>query len=439
MRSALWLAAALWAVSFPLFSTLHTHQVWGTSAAAGYLVAALVAAVADGRRGRLFPVMSALAGAVLVPLLLLVLAGWAQSEVEVIERSGALLVQQAGPYLTDPRAVTDYTPYLPAMALLGLPRALLGDGGWALRLLGDARIWCAAVALLCLWAGSRVLRRPTGAAHVSAAHTSAAHVSAVARRQAPGTGPAVLLASPLVALPLCVSGVDLPLIGLCGLGLALATRDRPVAAGLVLAAACAMKWTAWPAAVVAAALVAGVHGARPALRCAGAALVATLALVLPSALLAPGPMAEQVLAFPAGRGAVATPAASPLPGHLLAELGPWGWYTAVGLLLCGGLAVAVSLVVRPPITLVAAVDRLALGLSLAFLLAPAGRFGYFALPFVLVLWARLADGNRSGPAAAPAPAGPRPEPRTTGVRRRVPHPTTVPRRPSAVPGPEGVR
>jgi hypothetical protein len=218
----------------------------------------------------------------------------------------------------------------------------------------------------------------------------------------------VLLASPLVALPLCVSGVDLPLIGLCALALALASRRRPVAAGLVLAATCSLKWTAWPAVAVAVSLLAGACGARAALRCAATALAGTLVLVLPSALLAPGPMLEQVLAFPTGRGHVATPAASPLPGRLLAELGPAGWYVAVGSLLCGGLAVAVSLVLRPPGGLVAAVDRLALGLSLAFLLAPAGRFGYFALPLVLVVWARLADPDRDRAAVVPQPAGERP-------------------------------
>nr|MDT0526154.1 hypothetical protein [Streptomyces sp. DSM 41633] len=114
-----------------------------------------------------------------------------------------------------------------------------------------------------------------------------------------------------------------------------------------------------------------------------------------SALLAPGPMVQQVLAFPTGRGEVATPAASPLPGRLLADTGQFGWYTAVALLVCGGAAVAVSLVLRPPGTLVATADRLAVGMSIAFLLAPAGRFGYLALPLTLVVWARLESGRHA--------------------------------------------
>ncbi|MEI5098010.1 glycosyltransferase 87 family protein [Streptomyces sp. PmtG] len=274
----------------------------------------------------------------------------------------------------------DYTPYLPGMALLGLPRALLGDDTAAARALGDARLWCAAVFLLCLVAGRAVL----------------APRARPAARASYRTGLAVLVASPVVALPLCVSGVDLPLAGLCCLGLALAARGRPLAAGLALAAACALKWTAWPAVAVAVALLASGPGARAAARCAGTALAGTVAAVLPSALLAPGPLTQQVFAFPAGRGEVATPAASPLPGRLLADLGPLGWYAAVALLLCGGAAVAASLVVRPPADAVAAADRLAAGLCLAFLLAPAGRFGYLALPLVLVVWTRLAAGARTG-------------------------------------------
>ncbi|MFD0329215.1 hypothetical protein ACFQZC_16130 [Streptacidiphilus monticola] len=48
------------------------------------------------------------------------------------------------------------------------------------------------------------------------------------------------------------------------------------------------------------------------------------------------------------------------------------------------------LIARPPRTTRQACDRLALGVALAFLLAPAGRFGYLELPALLWLWPRLA-------------------------------------------------
>ncbi|MGP4004784.1 glycosyltransferase 87 family protein [Streptomyces sp. 8N706] len=367
-----WLVAAMWAGVFPLLAAPEPHRVWGASAGVGYLCAA---GAALWPRGRSVSVGVAVGGAVVVPLLVLLVTGGAQSEVGVIERSGVLTLHQATPYLADPRTVVEVTPYLPGMAVFGLPRAVLGDSGW-LPQLGDARLWCTAAFLGCLWGARRVIGRAVGGRVTLGA----------------------LVASPVVALPLCVSGVDLPLTGLLCLALAYAARRRPLAAGLALAAACSLKWTAWPAIAVAVSLLAQRAGLRAAVRAAAVAVAGTVVLVLPSALLSPGPLVQQVFAFPTGRGEWETPAASPLPGRLLADLGPVGWYAAVALLLAGGLAVGVSLVVRPPHDLVTAADRLALSLCLAFLLAPAGRFGYLALPVLLVVWVRLV---RGAPRAVP--------------------------------------
>ncbi|MCB5179737.1 glycosyltransferase 87 family protein [Streptomyces antimicrobicus] len=387
-------------------SALDTHRVWGSCAAVGYLVAAAVVGLGpDRERTRAVAVGAALAGAVVVPLAYLVVSGHAQSEVEVIERAGRLMVERATPYLDEPRSVVEVTPYLPGMALLGMPRALLGADDPVVRVLGDARLWCAAVLLGCLWAGRRAFRVASRPAFGGAVPdvTSPQVASADAGWVPYRIGLGALVASPVVALPLAVSGVDLPLAGLLCLGLVLGARHRPVAAGLVLAAACSLKWTAWPAVPVAVALLAHRDGLRAAVRCGLVAFAGTALAVLPGVLLSPRAMAEQVLAFPTGRGEFSTPASSPLPGRLLAELGPVGWYAAVGMLLAGGLAVAVSLVVRPPRDLLAAADRLALGLSLAFLLAPAGRFGYLALPVLLVVWPRLV---RAGARGRPAPQRP---------------------------------
>ncbi|MET8752221.1 glycosyltransferase family 87 protein [Streptomyces sp. NPDC004667] len=386
-----WLLAAVWAAAFPLASALPSHRVWGTCAAVGYTAAAISTCLLPRARARTAAIACALAGAVVLPLLYLLVTGSGQSEVSVIERSAELMLHRFTPYVSTPHDVGDYNPYLPGMALFGLPRALLGDVGPA-RVLGDARVWCGAVFLVSLWAARRVLSRRT---------------DGPAPEPAVLTPLAVLIASPVVALPLCVSGVDLPVTGLCCLGLALAARRRPVAAGLVLASACSLKWTAWPALAVAVALLATTAGARSARRCAVVTSAGTLVVVLPAALLSPGAMFQQVIAFPTGRAPVATPAASPLPGRLLADLGPVGWYTAVGLLLCGAVVIAASLVLRPPAGLVAAADRLALGLCAAFLLAPAGRFGYLALPLVLAIWSRVATRVRR-PAAPASARGPEP-------------------------------
>ncbi|WP_327074562.1 hypothetical protein OG196_33040 [Kitasatospora purpeofusca] len=433
--------AAGWAGAFPLVSGLGPHRSWGLCAAAGYLAAAVAVLVLPRRWARAGSVAVALLGAVLVPLLVLVVGGQGQSEVAVIERSGELLLRHGTPYLAEPRTVAEYTPYLPGMALFGLPRALFGTDGWPARVAGDARLWCAAAFLGCLAAAALPTRHRPGRPGVTAAlrATVAAAVTAARTGALPAVLPAALprvlavaalVASPVVALPLSVSGVDLPLAGLCVLALALAGRARPVAAGWALALACALKWTAWPAVAVVVALLAATTGRRAALRAAVTAAAGTAALVLPSALRSPGPLLQQVFAFPTGRGDLPTPAGSPLPGRLLADLGPVGWYAAVALLLLAGAAVARSLVSRPPLHTRAAADRLALGLALAFLLAPAGRFGYLALPALLLLLPRPAPlpdlPHLSGPGPGPGP----------DRLPRLPRPQTPrPHAPQVVPAP----
>lgn len=363
-----WLVCAAWAGSFLVISNLTTHRTWGALAAIAYLAAALAAGC--GRRRT--SVGIALAGAVALPLGWLVFTGQAQSEVMVMERSMELMLGTGGPYATRPAGLADYNPYLPGQALFGLPHALglLGP-------LGDARLWCGAFLALCLSAGRAVLKSAT---------TPDAGVGSVSY----GTAVGALIASPVLALPLCVSGIDIPLIGVCCVAPALALRGRPMSAGLVLAFACTLKWTAWPVVPVVLAAVFALYGGRAALRCAAVTVAGAAAVIVPFALRTPKAMLEQVFLFPTGHGAVATPAQSPLPGVILAGMGTWGLIVAGGLLALCAVLLAVSLVRRPPVDSVACADRLALGLAIAFALAPASRYGYFALPAVLVLWTRLA-------------------------------------------------
>ncbi|MEY9875487.1 hypothetical protein ABH931_004988 [Streptacidiphilus sp. MAP12-33] len=362
-----WLVAAGWAGSFLVISNLTPHRTWGAFAALGYLAAAVVAGT--GRRRA--SVLVALVGAVVLPFGLLVLTGQAQSEVAVMERSMELMLRTGSPYAARPHGLADYNPYLPGQALFGLPHAL----GW-FGPLGDARLWCAGFLALCLSAGRAVLKSPAGAADSGSISY--------------GTAMGALVASPFLALPLCVSGIDIPLIGVCCVGPALALRGRPMAAGLVLAFACTLKWTAWPVVPVVLAAILALYGMGAALRCAAVTVAGAGLVVLPFALRTPKAMLEQVFLFPTGHGAVATPAQSPLPGVLLAKLGTPGLAVAAGLLLVCAALLALSLVKRPPVDSVACADRLALGLAIAFALAPASRYGYFALPAVLVLWTRFA-------------------------------------------------
>ncbi|MET8702417.1 glycosyltransferase 87 family protein [Kitasatospora sp. NPDC004723] len=364
------LAATAWAAGFPLVSDLPNQRLWGTLAAPAYLLAGLLCLVLPRRFAARAGAAAALLGAVLVPLVLLVLQGRHQSEVMVVERSAHLLFTTGSPYLPHPVTVTDYNPYLPAMSLFGVPHALLGEGSAAARLAGDARIWFALAFVACLLASWRLLR-PT-------------------RDRAPLLPLTVLTASPLVALALVGGGVDLPLIGLCCLAMALAERDRTIAAGLVLALAGTLKWTVWPALPVAVLLLWRLYGRRPAARAGLTALGAASAVMVPYVLARAEELREQVVRFPLGLTAIQTPAGSPLPGKVLAGFGPSGHIASLVLLTVGGLGVTVWLLARPPVSAIAGADLLAAGLAIAFMLAPAGRFGYLALPAVLVIWPRLA-------------------------------------------------
>ncbi|GGX14331.1 glycosyltransferase 87 family protein [Streptomyces lomondensis] len=365
-----WAACAVFALLLCLRTAIGPHRVWGACAAAGYGLAALVAHRAARPWGRASAAVAA-AGSVLVPLVLLVARGGRQLEVAVVERSGGLLLDSGTPYVPDPSELRDYNPYLPGMALFGLPRAVLGDVP-----LADARLWFAAVSLGAMALAAVVGRNP--------------------RPARGGTGRVLLwpAAAPAVALPLAVGGVDLPVIALMCLALTLAGRGRPVAAGLALGAAASLKWTAWPLLPVALALLAATTGRRAAARAGATAVALAVLAVLPVALADPGAFAEHVLLFPLGEGGTGSPAASPLPGHLLATRVPGGFAVAVAALALSAVAVAVSLVTRPPRTTVAAADRLALGLGIAMCLIPATRFGYVVYPLVLLGWFRLVPASR---------------------------------------------
>ncbi|MFC8916629.1 hypothetical protein ACFT5C_12745 [Streptomyces sp. NPDC057116] len=376
-----WTAYAAVAAALAVVSDLAPHRVWGVAAACGYGAAALLAGRPRVAAG------AALLGAVAVPLALLVATGRGQLEVAVVERSGALLRATGVPYAPEPGGVADYNPYLPGMAVFG---ALPGDPRW----------WMGAVFL--------------------------ASVAAV--RASPR-----VVACPLVALPLAVGGVDLPVVGLMTLGLALAGRGRAGRAGLALGAAAALKWTAWPGLVVGLVLLAAGEGGgagwwggrggagrwgggggagrggggggwgrwgggggwgrwggggagrgRGVLRGAAVAVGAAGVVVVPAALRDPAAFHEHVAAFPLGLTGTASPAASPFPGRLLAAYAPGGTVVAGVLLVVSALLVAASLLVAPPRTVPAAARRLALGLTLAIAFMPASRFGYLVVPFVLL-------------------------------------------------------
>jgi hypothetical protein len=377
-----WTAAAFavcaaFAGGVALFSTNDLHRLWGLIASGAY-VAAAVAVLAWRARGLDLALVLSVCGALFTPLFLNAATGQKQPEVSVIARSAKQLVHHHSPYLSraalagahDPNA---YNPYLPVMALFGVPRALFGS-----HVITDPRVWFGLAFVVIFWlalkaAGARNCVRWT----------------------------VFIAASPVIAFELAVGGTDVPILALMCLGFALLwRRPRFVLAGIALGLASAAKATAWPAVIVAAVLIGARDGKRLVLVFLASAVAACAVIVGPVALLWPGALVENTILFPLGLADTKSAAASPLPGHVLADTGHLGHLVAIGLLVLAGAGIAASLVIRPPKTVPSAVWRLSIGLALMFTLAPATRFGYFIYPAALLLWLEISRYGQSRPVAA---------------------------------------
>ena len=365
--------AGMFAVSaaFALVTALTSfnapERVWGAFGVVSYTVSGVTAAVVR-RRGVSLAVLISLAGAVAAPLALMAVTGMAQPEVTVIIRSAAMLVHQGTPYMSPAvlaaaHSWRAYDPYFPALIVFGVPRDFFGG------LFSDPRIWFGGVFVVTFAAAARIARVPR-----------------------PVWWTLLVTASPVVALPLAVGGDDLPVLGLMCLGLALASRGSrsqwrwAAAAGLALGLAAAMKATAWPAVAVVAVLLIARQGWRASTGFAAAVLGVALVIDGPAVLAHPAAALVNTVLYPLGLANVASPAASLLPGHLLASTGALGHWTALALMALAGAGVGAWIIVRPPKDAHGMGWRLALGLALVFVLAPASRVGYFVYPLGLAAW-----------------------------------------------------
>lgn len=380
-----------------------TEGTWGAWAAGGYAVAALLAAWC-WRRRPIVPLLPALAGAFVVPAAVLPSTWGATSEVRVVARAAHQWLAHGTPYLASGQLVSwrSYDPYLPGMSVFGLPHALGLPG-----LLGDPLVWLAAATAALLAAACRI-----------AAPGAPGRCAGCRRRAA--LRALLLVAVPVFALPMALGVTDPPVIALLCLALALTARGpaghrlpgaagvppgqplagaadgrtgHPLLAGVAVGVACALKATAWPALPVILALVVVRDGRRAAAGFAGTSLgsfLALLALTAPAVVVHPRSFWQNIVAYPLGLTRRHTPAASPLPGHLLASSGGAGHAAAILLLGAAGLAVGASLVVRPPRDARQTAVRLAVGLAAMFLLAPDARFGYFAYPLGILAWLLVA-------------------------------------------------
>ncbi|MCE7003492.1 hypothetical protein LWC34_11725 [Kibdelosporangium philippinense] len=379
---AIYLGCAAFAIPTAIGSEFYGYKIWGNFASVAYLFGAahaiyLLTSTGSGwLRSRWVPVAVVGCVGMVAPLIMLIfrrLTGtdwlitpfsWAaQPEVWVIERSAQLLFDTGTPYvdiaaLPRPPEVNDYTPYGPAMAIFGIPRALLGGA------LTDARIMFALATIATIALSLKLLgwpKPPVRAAHLA-------------------------IVSPLTALTFAVAGPDLAIIGLIILSGALAARGKTVWCGVVLAVVVSMKLSALPAVVVILFYVVTTRAGGTSLLRFGTAIIGVTALLnIPVLIVHPGAFVEHVIKFPSGTGMITSPAASPLPGHLIASTGQVGHVVALVLLGLTALALTIWLFVHPPATGSAAMLKAAIGLGAAILMVPASRWGYLVYP--LVLWA----------------------------------------------------
>lgn len=381
----IYLVSLIFAAGTAFFSEFYGYRVWGNFATAGYLIAAALTVIGPvsgtglGRassvlRSRWTPVAVAGLLAGVVPLLVLIFRRspsfvwgqwpWAfpsQPEVWVVERSARLLLDHGTPYpdlglLGRAAHPDDYTPYGPSMTVYGLPRALFGDGPFT-----DARVAFLVASVLIIVLALRVLGWPR-------IPVRAAQLAAI---------------SPLTLLTFVVAGDDLPVIALIVLATALAFRVNPVWPGIVCAVVVTTKLTALPALGVLAVAIMVYRGGRGLAVFLGAMLATTAALTVPVLLVDPSSFVEHVILFPAGLGEAGSPAASPLPGYLIAQLGPVGHAAALALLALAACAIVTWLFARPPRDAAAVTQRIAVSLGTAICLAPATRWGYLVYPLAL--------------------------------------------------------
>jgi len=370
-----------WFACFAVYAGLlaaftgHEDCAWGVWGFGSYAIAALLL-----RFGRQWwpGLVVALLGALVGPFLFLSTWEADPAEVTVVSRGAAHLLAHGTPYLPTSQLTewTSYNPYLPLMDLFGLPRAAGLHGA-----LGDPRIYTSIVTIALL-AASFLIMSPHWAGGCRSCRDRAARMTAIAA------------ASPVIGFPLALGITDPPVIAVTILALAFLSRGWLLRTALAVAAACALKYTAWPLVPVFAVMAWARYSPRDAIRFTVTTLVSAAALALaaaPNALSNPGSILQNTIDYPLGLTKIKTVAASPLPGHLVAGLGPAGKTTAVALLLLAGLAFAVWLVRRPPLTYQTVAVRLAVAYVLMFTLAPATRYGYYIYPLALLCWLPLSS------------------------------------------------
>lgn len=404
-------AAALFALLTALVAGLSSYRVWGWIALGPYAAGAAASwwVVRRHRRrstagvtrfhlgsARVWVILLVLVGSALLPLgaeTMLARRGpaYVQPEVVVIEQAGRRLAHGQDPYRVasvhghiEPApagqpAYEAYFPYLPLMALFGV-----SDFGRGEVRVSDTRVAFSVVTLLVVGAALALLGIPRD------------------RKLRVFQFFTVL---PCAALPLATGGDDMPVVAFLLLAIALAQRRRPGWSGIALGVASAMKFTAWPLALLALFGARSSDGRRAPGRMLLGIVGVTGPVVAPFITTDVRAFFENVILFPLGLSGVASPAASNLPGHLLVLHLPF-LHTAFPAVvaLVGGALLVHRLWRRPPGSIADATVLAGVVMLVAILAAPTTRVGYLLYPldFFVVGWALTMTGDKQPSTQPPA-------------------------------------
>ena len=300
-----------------------------------------------------------------------------QPEVVTVEVGGQDIVHDKDPYVVPVRLhhavkyhppgqpdFEGFLPYLPLMAVAGIPSEIWPNNG-----LSDARIFFCLTTLAVAGVALYVCRAP-GRRKIRAVQT--------------------LIILPLASLPLATGGDDIPVVAFLLLAIVLAQRRQPFLSGVVFGIASAMKFTAWPLAVLALFAARGRKGERRPFSMLAGMIVVAVPTIFPFALRGPFALIDDVVLFPLGLSKIPTTAASALPGHVLVSEFP-------SLSRALPLAVAIILAVllarhlyrRTPSTAAEVCMIAGVVMSALILLAPDPRIGYLLYPINFFVWAYL--------------------------------------------------
>ena len=353
---------------------------WGYLSFAPYPFVALVAWLLSRRNvrriisARVALLALVMLGTVVIPLGLEAHWRHAQPEVGVIVRSATNVSKGKDPYRTymhDGHLVNEipglpayesFFPYFPLMSVFGMPSALTHKG----KGLTDPRIVMSLMTLLASALALGLLR---------------------ATREKKVRIAQVLMALPTGALFLSTGGDDMPILALLLLGVVALQRRSNYLAGVSFGLAAAMKLTAWPMAA-GALLVARERDGRPAWKKVGLIIaVIVVVTVTPFVLHAPAAFISNVFAFPLGLAGVVSPAASALPGHILATWWhPFKHILAPVAFVLGGYFVAKYFRRHWPLTLSQLLGVLSAAMLVLICVASATRIGYVIYPLNFALW-----------------------------------------------------